>query len=64
MLTIGPVIVFVLLSLLIDHLVILIFFSREWPNPVLLKQPEDSNLNLPVWDPRVCLGTVQRVDLI
>lgn len=30
------------------------FFSiREWPNPVLLKQPEDSNLNLPVWDPRV-----------
>ncbi|KAG7229895.1 hypothetical protein INR49_009613 [Caranx melampygus] len=25
----------------------------EWPNPVLLKQPEDSNLNLPVWDPRV-----------
>lgn len=27
--------------------------SREWPNPVLLKQPEDSNLNLPVWDPRV-----------
>lgn len=26
---------------------------REWPNPVLLKQPEDSNLNLPVWDPRV-----------
>lgn len=35
----------------------LIHFSfpsyREWPNPVLLKQPEDSNLNLPVWDPRV-----------
>lgn len=28
-------------------------FYREWPNPVLLKQPEDSNLNLPVWDPRV-----------
>lgn len=27
---------------------------REWPNPVLLKQPEESNLNLPVWDPRVC----------
>ncbi|CDQ82700.1 unnamed protein product [Oncorhynchus mykiss] len=27
--------------------------SREWPNPVLLKQPEDCNLNLPVWDPRV-----------
>uniref|UniRef100_A0A8C1PXZ9 Poly(A) polymerase n=1 Tax=Cyprinus carpio TaxID=7962 RepID=A0A8C1PXZ9_CYPCA len=28
-------------------------FSKEWPNPVLLKQPEDCNLNLPVWDPRV-----------
>lgn len=28
---------------------------REWPNPVLLKQPEDSNLNLPVWDPRVSI---------
>ncbi|KAJ7341300.1 hypothetical protein JRQ81_005236, partial [Phrynocephalus forsythii] len=28
-------------------------FSKEWPKPVLLKQPEDSNLNLPVWDPRV-----------
>ncbi|KAB1266834.1 Poly polymerase gamma [Camelus dromedarius] len=27
--------------------------DREWPNPVLLKQPEESNLNLPVWDPRV-----------
>ncbi|MEQ2202668.1 hypothetical protein XENOCAPTIV_011668 [Xenoophorus captivus] len=27
--------------------------ETEWPNPVLLKQPEDSNLNLPVWDPRV-----------
>ncbi|XP_008589607.1 PREDICTED: poly(A) polymerase gamma [Galeopterus variegatus] len=27
--------------------------SMEWPNPVLLKQPEESNLNLPVWDPRV-----------
>lgn len=28
---------------------------REWPNPVLLKQPEDCNLNLPVWDPRVLI---------
>lgn len=28
-------------------------YAREWPNPVLLKQPEESNLNLPVWDPRV-----------
>lgn len=31
------------------------YFIREWPNPVLLKQPEDSNLNLPVWDPRVSI---------
>jgi len=31
------------------------YFFREWPNPVLLKQPEDSNLNLPVWDPRVSI---------
>lgn len=31
---------------------------REWPNPVLLKQPEDSNLNLPVWDPRVSMMMV------
>ncbi|NWI31784.1 PAPOG polymerase, partial [Sula dactylatra] len=31
----------------------LVFAKWEWPNPVLLKQPEESNLNLPVWDPRV-----------
>ncbi|XP_076016256.1 poly(A) polymerase alpha [Genypterus blacodes] len=31
----------------------LVFSKWEWPNPVLLKQPEDCNLNLPVWDPRV-----------
>ncbi|MFT7806233.1 poly(A) polymerase gamma-like isoform X1 [Arapaima gigas] len=31
----------------------LIFSQWEWPNPVLLKQPEESHLNLPVWDPRV-----------
>ncbi|XP_072188126.1 poly(A) polymerase gamma isoform X8 [Excalfactoria chinensis] len=30
-----------------------IFSKWEWPNPVLLKQPEENNLNLPVWDPRV-----------
>lgn len=38
-------------SLQIDSFMIFVF--REWPNPVLLKQPEDCNLNLPVWDPRV-----------
>ncbi|NXD76290.1 PAPOG polymerase, partial [Halcyon senegalensis] len=31
----------------------LVFSKWEWPNPVLLKQPEDSELNLPIWDPRV-----------
>ncbi|NWR56759.1 PAPOG polymerase, partial [Bucorvus abyssinicus] len=31
----------------------LVFSRWEWPNPVLLKTPEESNLNLPVWDPRV-----------
>nr|XP_021150029.1 poly(A) polymerase gamma isoform X1 [Columba livia] len=31
----------------------LVFSKWEWPNPVLLKQPEENDLNLPVWDPRV-----------
>ncbi|XP_064195393.1 poly(A) polymerase type 3-like isoform X2 [Anguilla rostrata] len=35
------------------HKFFLVFSKWEWPNPVLLKQPEDCNLNLPVWDPRV-----------
>ncbi|NWZ60504.1 PAPOG polymerase, partial [Haliaeetus albicilla] len=30
----------------------LVFF-KMWPKPVLLKQHKESNLNLPVWDPRV-----------
>uniref|UniRef100_A0A2K6NQI3 Poly(A) polymerase n=1 Tax=Rhinopithecus roxellana TaxID=61622 RepID=A0A2K6NQI3_RHIRO len=35
------------------HKFFLVFSKWEWPNPVLLKQPEECNLNLPVWDPRV-----------
>ncbi|NXE25018.1 PAPOG polymerase, partial [Ardeotis kori] len=31
----------------------LVFSKWEWPKPVLLKEPEESSLNLPVWDPRV-----------
>ncbi|XP_071376269.1 poly(A) polymerase beta-like [Centroberyx affinis] len=30
-----------------------VFAMWEWPIPVLLKQAQDSSLNLPVWDPRV-----------
>nr|XP_060636975.1 poly(A) polymerase gamma [Anolis sagrei ordinatus] len=35
------------------HKFFVIFSNWEWPTPVLLKEPEESNLNLPVWDPRV-----------
>ncbi|XP_053330584.1 poly(A) polymerase alpha isoform X2 [Spea bombifrons] len=35
------------------HKFFLVFCKWEWPNPVLLKQPEECNLNLPVWDPRI-----------
>uniref|UniRef100_S4RPJ3 polynucleotide adenylyltransferase n=1 Tax=Petromyzon marinus TaxID=7757 RepID=S4RPJ3_PETMA len=35
------------------HKFFLVFSKWEWPKPVLLKQPEECNLNLPVWDPRV-----------
>ncbi|KAL4630331.1 poly(A) polymerase alpha-like [Arapaima gigas] len=35
------------------HKFFLVFSKWEWPNPVLLKQPEECNLNLQVWDPRV-----------
>ncbi|NWU66316.1 PAPOG polymerase, partial [Pterocles burchelli] len=31
----------------------LVFSKWEWPKPVMLKPPEESDLNLPVWDPRV-----------
>ena len=30
----------------------LVFLKWQWPNPVLLKKPEDAGLGFPVWDPR------------
>ncbi|XP_012215374.1 poly(A) polymerase type 3 [Linepithema humile] len=31
----------------------LVFSQWKWPQPVLLKQPDNVNLGYPVWDPRV-----------
>ena len=31
----------------------LVFSKWDWPQPVLLKPPDNVNLNYPVWDPRV-----------
>ncbi|XP_057319290.1 poly(A) polymerase type 3 isoform X2 [Microplitis mediator] len=31
----------------------LVFSRWKWPQPVLLKQPDNVNLGFPVWDPRV-----------
>ncbi|XP_067385361.1 poly(A) polymerase gamma isoform X4 [Channa argus] len=42
------------------HKFFLVFSKWEWPNPVLLKQPEDSNLNLPVWDPRASQSSLEQ----
>lgn len=33
--------------------IFLVFSKWEWPQPVLLKPPDNVNLNYPVWDPRV-----------
>lgn len=34
----------------------LVFSQWQWPQPVLLKQPDNVNLGFPVWDPRVNVG--------
>lgn len=31
----------------------LVYIKWQWPNPVLLKKPEDFGLGFPVWDPRI-----------
>ncbi|XP_055854551.1 poly(A) polymerase type 3 [Episyrphus balteatus] len=35
------------------HKFFLVFSRWKWPNPVLLKHPENKNLRFSVWDPRV-----------
>ena len=38
------------------HKFFLVFSNWKWPHPVLLKQPDNVNLGLQVWDPRVNAG--------
>ncbi|KAK2714426.1 hypothetical protein QYM36_008850 [Artemia franciscana] len=35
------------------HKFFLVFSKWEWPQPILLKQPDNTDLGFPVWDPRV-----------
>lgn len=35
------------------HKFFLVFSQWKWPQPVLLKQPDNVGLGFPVWDPRV-----------
>merc|ERR1719351_143674 len=34
----------------------LVFLKWQWPQPVLLKKPEEAGLSFPVWDPRQVVG--------
>ena len=36
----------------------LVFSQWKWPQPVLLKQPDNVNLGFPVWDPRVSILSI------
>lgn len=38
------------------HKFFLVFSQWKWPQPVLLKQPDQVNLGFPVWDPRVTVS--------
>uniref|UniRef100_A0A0A9X053 Poly(A) polymerase n=1 Tax=Lygus hesperus TaxID=30085 RepID=A0A0A9X053_LYGHE len=38
------------------HKFFLVFSQWKWPQPVLLKQPDNVNLGFPVWDPRVTVA--------
>uniref|UniRef100_A0A1B6CNZ7 Poly(A) polymerase n=1 Tax=Clastoptera arizonana TaxID=38151 RepID=A0A1B6CNZ7_9HEMI len=38
------------------HKFFLVFSQWKWPQPVLLKQPDNVNLGFPVWDPRVVIS--------
>ncbi|XP_075212061.1 poly(A) polymerase hiiragi isoform X2 [Lycorma delicatula] len=38
------------------HKFFLVFYQWKWPQPVLLKQPDNVNLGFPVWDPRVTVA--------
>lgn len=46
------------------HKFFLVFSQWKWPQPVLLKQPDQVNLGFPVWDPRVSHFFITSANLI